>query len=235
MGQAALTRPARKRAGRGIVLWPLLFCAGCAACDPRINAALGHLPPHEGPQTPEAAYPVACPDVLEVTVRGRSDLSGPVAVDPDGRLAPGALPRLEVEGATPEEVAVRVADVLSVARPEVRVRVAEYQSRHLFLFGQVQGSRHAVPYQGSETVTELLHRTGGLTPGAALSEVHVVRPNVAAGKRPEVFPIDLEAILLKHDRRTDLTLEPGDEVYVGETLRSSWSRCLPAWLKMGGN
>ena len=59
-----------------------------------------------------------------------------------------------------------------------------------------------------------------------------VRPNVAAGKRPEVFPIDLEAILLKHDRRSDLTLEPGDQVYVGETLRSSWGRCLPPWLRL---
>jgi protein involved in polysaccharide export with SLBB domain len=230
MGQAALTTPARTRAGRSLVLWPLLLCAGCAACDPRINAALDHLPPHEGP--PATAYTVACPDVLEVSIRGRSDLSGPVVVDPDGRLAPGALPRLEVEGATPEEVAVRVADVLSVARPEVRVRVAEHHSRHLFLFGQVQGLRHALPYQGPETVTELLHRTGGLTPGAALSEVHVVRPNVAAGKRPEVFPIDLEAILLKHDRRSDLTLEPGDQIYVGETLRSSWCRCLPPWLRL---
>jgi protein involved in polysaccharide export with SLBB domain len=233
MGQAALTTPARTRAGRSLVLWPLLLCAGCAACDPRINAALDHLPPHEGP--PAVAYAVACPDVLEVSIRGRSDLSGPVVVDPDGRLAPGPLPRLEVEGATPAEVAVRVADVLSVARPEVQVRVAEHHSRHLFLFGQVQGLRHALPYQGPETVTELLHRTGGLTPGAALSEVHVVRPNVAAGKRPEVFPIDLEAILLKHDRRSDLTLEPGDQIYVGETLRSSWCRCLPPWLRMGGN
>ena len=231
MGRAALTTPARSRAGRSLVLWPLLLCAGCA-CDPRINAALGHLPPHDGPQPPEVAYAIACPDVLEVTVRGRSDLSGPLAVDPDGRLAPGPLPRLEVEGATPQEITVRVAEVLSVSRSEVRVRVAEYQSRHLFLFGQVHGLRHAVPYQGPETVTELLHRAGGLTPGAALSEVHVVRPNVAAGKRPEVFPIDLEAILLKHDRRSDLTLEPGDQVYVGETLRSSWGRCLPPWLRL---
>ena len=146
-----------------------------------------------------------------------------------GERINAALDRLPPPAAT---YAVACPDVLSVARPEVRVRVAEYQSRHLFLFGQVHGLRHAVPYQGPETVTELLHRAGGLTPGAALSEVHVVRPNVAAGKRPEVFPIDLEAILLKQDRRSDLTLEPGDQVYVGETLRSSWGRCLPPWLRL---
>ena len=29
MGRAALTTPARMRAGRSLVLWPLLLCAGC--------------------------------------------------------------------------------------------------------------------------------------------------------------------------------------------------------------
>src|SRR5205823_11037757 len=66
MGRAALTTPARGRAGRSIALWPLLLCAGCAAGE-RINTALDHLPPN-GP-SPATAYAVACPDVLEVTVR----------------------------------------------------------------------------------------------------------------------------------------------------------------------
>src|SRR5205807_3090983 len=103
----------------------------------------------------------------------------------------------------------------------VQVRVAEHNSRQVFLFGPVAGHERAVPYQGPETVTALLRRTGGLTPRAELTEVHVVRPNVAVGRRPEVFPVDLEAILMRGDDRSNVVVQSYDHVYVGETRRAA--------------
>jgi protein involved in polysaccharide export with SLBB domain len=94
----------------------------------------------------------------------------------------------------------------------------------------VAGNERAVTYLGPERVTEFLRRTGGLTREAEPQQVHVVRANVAAGRRPEVFPVDLQAILNRGDAETDVVLQPYDQVYVGETRRSHWVKYLPPWM-----
>jgi protein involved in polysaccharide export with SLBB domain len=223
---AAGVRAARQVAlacGLGLAL------GGCISARPRVQAALGGAPPQSSSAgTAVAAYTVSCPDVLELTVPGRPDWTGTVAVDADGSVGLPEFGRLRVEGRTAAEVAVQVAAAEGPAG-QARVRVVEFNSRQVFLFGPVTGHERAVPYQGPETVVDLLRRTGGLTQQAELTEVHVVRPNVAVGRRPEVFPVDLEAILLRGDDRSDVVVQPYDQVYVGETRRSALAKYLPPW------
>jgi protein involved in polysaccharide export with SLBB domain len=113
----------------------------------------------------------------------------------------------------------------------VRVRVAEFNSQQLYLFGEVAGLQRAVAYQGPETVLDLLQRVGGITPGASLGDIEVVRTHVADGKAPEVFHVDLAAIVLKHDQHSNPRLEPFDQVYVGQSRRSSLTCSLPPWVR----
>jgi protein involved in polysaccharide export with SLBB domain len=80
-------------------------------------------------------------------------------------------------------------------------------------------------------VADLLKRVGGITPSTQPSEVHVIRSHIQDGHAPEVFHVDLRAIYLKHDDRTNLVLQPFDEVYVGETRQSRLTKCFPNWLK----
>jgi hypothetical protein len=87
-----------------------------------------------------------------------------------------------------------------------------------------------VPYQGPEPVINFLARVGGLPPGSKLNQVYIVRPNVATGGRPEVFRVDVEAVLQDGNPATNVPVEPSDEVYVGETSRSVFARMLPNWL-----
>ena len=103
----------------------------------------------------------------------------------------------------------------------------------MFLCGPVAGHERAVPYEGPETVVAFLKRVGGLTRDAEPREVHVVRANVASGRRPEVFDVDLPAILTRGDEQTDIALQPYDQVYIGETARSNWAKCLPPWMQLG--
>jgi hypothetical protein len=109
--------------------------------------------------------------------------------------------------------------------------VAAYRSEQVFLFGEVSGAQRAVPYQGPETVLDLLQRVGGLGAGAAPGDVQVVRAHVADGGRPEVFQVDLEAILRKKDQETNVRLEPFDQVYVGSSRPCRLSSCVPPWLR----
>jgi protein involved in polysaccharide export with SLBB domain len=177
------------------------------------------------------AYTIYCPDVLDVAVAAHPELMGQRDVGPDGRIDLGARGRLSVEGGTAADVAALLSQVAGVPPTAVHVRVAEYRSQQLYLIGQVAGLQRAVPYQGPETVVDLLHRVGGITPGAAPDDVHVSRSRVFEGKPPEIIAIDLQAILLRHDVRTNIYLRPQDQIYVGETRRFSISKCIPPWLR----
>ena len=60
--------------------------------------------------------------------------------------------------------------------------------------------------------------------------MYVIRPNVAAATRPHVFRVNVAAVLVDGDNRTNVPLQSDDQVYVGETKQSSLSRLLPDWL-----
>jgi hypothetical protein len=78
---------------------------------------------------------------------------------------------------------------------------------------------------------DLLHRAGGLPEGAAVGDITIIRPHVAEGKTPEVFHIDLAAIVLRKDLETNILLQPFDQVHIGQSRRSSFRDCLPPWLR----
>jgi protein involved in polysaccharide export with SLBB domain len=219
--------------GRGWLLGPLLALAlGCAGSRPSLEQAL------HADRTPTAhqsdvlpRYRVHCPDVLELQVAGAADWSGRQPVAADGRISLGDGSRLRVDGQTPPEIAAAVAAQAGTSAGEVRVRVAEFNSQQVYLFGEVTGQQRPLPYRGPESVLDLLRRAGGITPGAAPADVQVVRAHVAEGKTPEIFRVDLPAILLRHDQHTNVLLEPFDQVYVGQTRRSTFCPCFPPWLR----
>jgi polysaccharide biosynthesis/export protein len=216
--------PGRVRASRAAAL-ALALCAGCIGAEPRIRSALKS-PQAAPPPAVTPAYTVSCPDVLEIVVANRPKLSGRYAIDPDGTVAL-EVGRVSVEGETAESAAAKIAAAISQPASRVHVAVAEYKSRVVFLFGAGAGAERAVPFQGSESVVTFLRRTGGLTAQGNSDEVHVVRPQVAVGRRPEVFNVDLAAIVIKGDTSSDIALQAYDQVYVGATRRSVYAHYLP--------
>jgi protein involved in polysaccharide export with SLBB domain len=221
---ASVEYPGMVRAGRAATL-ALALCAGCVGAEPRIRTALKN-PQSAPPVATATIYTVSCPDVLEVVIANRPNLSGRYAIDPDGTITLDAA-RVSVEGQTTESAAAKIAAVVGRPASGVRVAVAEYKSRSVFLFGPGAGAERAVPFQGSESVVTFLRRTGGLTAQGNSDEVHVVRPQVAVGRRPEVFNVDLAAILIKGDTSSDIALQAYDQVYVGATRRSVYAHYLP--------
>src|SRR5262245_42328789 len=175
-------------------------------------------------------YVVHFPDILDIQVEGRPDSSGRRPVHIDGRIAAGPA-GIRAEGHTIPEIAHSLADQAGVSFEAVHVTVAEYNSQQLFLHGEVKGEARAVPYQGPETVLEMLRRVGGITSGAAPQDVQVVRAHVADGKHPEVFEVDLFAILEKNEQQTNVRLQPFDQVYIGQSRRCYLEKCFPPWLR----
>lgn len=216
----------------GLVGAVLALTAGCAVHRSRLEEALmAQRAPRALESSPALAYHLLCPDVVEINVAGAPAWSGRHRVGADGKIDLAEAGRVRVEGLTPPQVAATVAELACVDPGVVAVNVVEYSSQQVFLFGEVTGQQRALPYQGPETVLELLRRAGGLTPGAAPSEVAIVRPHIADAKAPEVFHVDLEAILLKKDQHSNVRLEPFDQVYIGQSSPSKLRPCVPPWLR----
>ncbi len=210
-----------------------LLLAGCA--DARVFRGPPGAVPAGSPADATvgaAAYQVGCGDVLEVTFADRPEWDCLASVGIDGRLPLGPAGSPLAEGATPEEVRAAVAELTQLNPAGVRVRLADPRAGRVYLSGPEAGRQRAEPYRGPEPVVAFLWRVGAMKQGCSdLRGVYVVRPNVAAGRRPEVFRVDVEAVVLDGDHRTDVVLRPSDQVYVGETRRSSFSRLLPEWLR----
>lgn len=209
-----------------------MLLAGCASHKPVPDLPFARPDPRDAlPLDPAEAYRIACPDVVEVVFAVDPAAGGRLRVLADGHIELGQAGRIRAEGLTAPELAQHIARHLRLAEHQVSVRVVEFNSQQLFLFGQVGGAERAVDYRGPETIVELLKRTGGLSPGAAVSEIHVIRSHLAEGGEPEVFPVDLKAILEKNDDRTNLRLHPQDQIYVGEMVRSKFARAVPSLLQ----
>jgi protein involved in polysaccharide export with SLBB domain len=216
-----------------------LFLAGCAShsahLDKKLMAEKAIKPPNQGPVE---SYLVGFPDVLAIQVAGHPEISRECVVGPDGRIdlaspnpGPQGHDRLRVEGKSLAEVAGVICTHTGLPAETVQVRVKEYRSQPLFLIGQVVGWQRAVSYHGPETVLDVLQRVGGITPGAAPDEIFVVRAHVAEGPRPEVFHVDLNAILKDKDEKTNIRLLPFDQVYVGESKKAKLLKCIPPCLR----
>lgn len=210
---------------RASVGMTVLLVVGCATHRPEIEKSLDR-----GRSHAPVGYLIGCPDELLVRLGAHAG-EQMVTVSPDGRINLGPLGQPRVEGLTTTDARSRLATLAGLSPEDVSVRVLTYRSRQVYVFGSIDGGRRAVSYEGPESVVQFLRRCGGLEPGADLREVHVVRSQVATGQRPEVYHIDLAAILVRKDSRTDLTLLPGDEVYVGATKRASLTKAIAPWLQ----
>ncbi len=214
------------RAGCSLLLVSLLAGCTCRSAAVRSQAAPVAVPLHQ------PAYTLGCPDLLEVRFDGEPTWDVRASVDVDGclPLGPGGRPR--VEGLRLDQVRATIAKDAHIEIGRVSVALVDPCAKFLTVHGPVAQRQQMLVYRGPERVVELLRRTGTLKPGCTdPRDISVLRPNVARGSPPELFHVDLEAIVADGDDATNIALQPGDQVYIGETRRSSFGRLLPNWMK----
>lgn len=170
-------------------------------------------------------YTLVFPDYLELDVPGQSAWSGHFLIPPDGRITFRDGGTLLLEGATVSQVRQRVAELTQTTPERVTCRVTHARSRVVYVLGAVQGEPRAIPYTGPERVVDFLQRAGGLGSNADRNAITVTRRNVANGQQAETFRLDWEAIA-QGDARSNVLLEPNDEVLVGERERPLLTKTL---------
>lgn len=105
-------------------------------------------------------YTIGPPDVIMIRAVQVPEINnGAVIVQPDGKIILPLLGEMYVAGMTPGEVAkaVEVKSREFYNDVDVVVQVAEYRSKHIYVFGEV-GMPGRYAYTGADTILDVLSR-----------------------------------------------------------------------------
>ncbi len=158
-------------------------------------------------------YRIGRQDLLEVKVFAVDELNQTVRVADDGSITMPLLGRLAVDGLTKTELEQKIAAELAerfVRDPQVTVFVKEYESKRIAVSGAVK-KPDTYEMLGRKTLLEMLSMAGGLDKDLG-KEIIIFRP--AADGSTERIPLDLQQLVYAADPRLNLTVEPGDIIYV---------------------
>lgn len=115
------------------------------------------------PGAARADYLLASGDVLEITVFRVPELTREIRVDVDGRIAYPPLGRLDVQGESVDDLALRIRKMLTENEilSDPQVTVALTTTRPVFIGGDVT-TPGAYPFQAGLTVRRAIALAGGL-------------------------------------------------------------------------
>ena len=154
-------------------------------------------------------------DVFEVRVYGEPTLSGLHRIGQEGTVDVPLIGRVVASGMNPSELGDHITERLQggfLRDPSVSVYVKEYNSRKIFVLGQVRAPG-TFPYASGMNVVEAVALAGGFSPTANPDYVVVTRQHEGREKR---IPVPVGEIT--KGLAANLELQSGDIVYVPDTL-----------------
>ena len=122
-------------------------------------------------------YRVGPRDVLDVVIWGQADLSQKYSVSGDGFIEFPLIGRVKVDELTTTEIAQRLRERLDkdyLVNPQIRVSVAEYLAKKVFVLGEAERPG-AYVLTGPLTLWEILSQAGGPSKLAG-NQLILVRP-----------------------------------------------------------
>jgi polysaccharide export outer membrane protein len=154
-------------------------------------------------------------DVFEVRVYEEKELSGVHRIAQSGAITFPLIGQMEVAGHNANQIAERIRQRLQngyLRDPQVTVFVKEYNSKKIFVLGQVS-KPGTFPYTGGMSVVEAITLAGGFR-GSANQNYVVVTRRVDGQERRIPVPVEKMAEGLA----VNLTLQAGDIVFVPDRL-----------------
>ena len=153
-------------------------------------------------------------DMVRVTVFRNPELTTEARVSERGTILFPMIGEVPVAGLTPYQAGTRIADKLKagkfVVNPEVTLSLAQVNSRQVSVLGAVlKPGRYALDSTNGR-LSDFLAVAGGVAPGGS-DEVTILTNR--SGKQ-EKIEVDLGAMLRNGDLTKNVTLEPGDTIFV---------------------
>ncbi len=192
----------------------LMALIGGSACAPTASST-GYAHLNAEIQDQLKAIGLGPGDVFEVRVYGEDTLTGLYRISEDGSIDFPLVGRIQAEGRTSREISELLGEKLRdgfLVSPSVSVYVKEYNSRKIFVLGEVNNPG-TFPFTVDMNVVEAVALAGGFSPTANHDFVVVTRE--VDGQETRI-PVPVGKI--SKGLAANLELQAGDIVYVSDTL-----------------
>jgi polysaccharide export outer membrane protein len=157
-------------------------------------------------------YIIGPGDVLGVVFWREKELSGDVAVLPDGRITLPLINEVSAAGLTPEQLRSKLIEAARqfVTDPTATVVVRQVNSRRVFVTGMVAKPGQYPLYQ-TMTVLQLIATAGGLLEYAKGEDIVIIRTE---NTHIVSYSFNYKEVTKKKNLHQNIDLKPGDTVVV---------------------
>ncbi len=195
----------------------LLVCLGLAVgCRHAEGAAAsGRAETSIPTAAPVAANSLGAGDVFEVRVFQEPDLSGAFRLSSAGTIDFPLCGQVHLGGLSTDAAAQALARCLAngyLRNPQVSIFVKEYNSKKIFVFGEVQ-KPGTFTYEDGMNIVQAITLAGGFAARAAKNSTSVTRAVDGSQSRIKVAVEDIG-----RGRAENFALRPGDIIFVPESL-----------------
>ncbi|MDD6172789.1 MAG: polysaccharide export protein [Elusimicrobia bacterium] len=157
-------------------------------------------------------------DLLEVKVYMEENMDRTLRISANGTITFPLVGNIKVGGMSVAAAEGKLSDELKryIKNPQISMLIKEYGNKTVYLLGQVQKpSAIEIPPEKPLTVLEAITSVGGFTDIAAPSKVKVLRME---NGRQKAIDVDIAQITKYGQKSLDITLMPGDVVFVPQSM-----------------
>ncbi|WNG39101.1 polysaccharide export protein [Archangium violaceum] len=194
----------------------LLLGALTACRTPASSQALdaSAVPPPPAAVATDTGRTLGAGDLVDVRVYQEPDHSGVWALSTEGTIDYPLCGKIHLAGRTSGTAADALRECLAryLKHPEVSVVIREYNSKKVFVFGEVQ-KPGTFSYEEGMTVIEAITLAGGLTKVASPNGTQVARQTEGQQLKIRVPVKDI-----RDGAEKNFPLQPGDIIFVPESF-----------------
>ena len=171
-------------------------------------------------------YHLRIGDTLEINFRFTPEFNQTVTIQPDGFINMRDIPDIYIAGKTTPELAelIRKSYAPILHNPEVMVSLKDFEKPY-FVAGGELGRPGKYDLRGVTTVVQAIEIAGGFKDSSKHSQVLLFRR--LSEEWTEVKKLDIKKMLHSGDLSEDISLRPGDLVYVPKNMLSKIKPFIP--------
>ena len=173
-----------------------------------------------------STYTLGAQDVIEVSVLRHPEVSGQYLINNEGNIQFEFVGDVNVEGKTKDEVKEVLTGLLTeyIIAPEVTVKVVGYNSKIVYVIGEVARPGKIFMRGDTITVREALMQAGLPLLTAATKKGKVFTPAETGDVKQK--NVNVYTLLYEGDLRENIVLKPGDTLYVPATIMAKTMRVI---------
>lgn len=175
---------------------------------------------------PSSHYTLGPNDVIEITVLRHPEVSGEFPINAEGKIQYDFVGDIEIEGKTKDEAKSVLEEKIAkyIINPEVTVKIIGYNSKVVYVIGEVSHPGKIIMRGDTITVREALIQAGLPMLSAKATKSKLITP--ATNGKAEQKNVNIHKLLYEGDLRENLVMKPGDTLYVPPTFLAKTMRVI---------